>query len=140
VNFFILPLFAFANAGIGFGNVSVEDIFDSMTLGIAIGLFAGKQLGVFFFTYLAIKLKFGTLAKGIGWGHIYGLSVLSGIGFTMSLFIGSLAFECHDGACYGLVDERMGILMGSLISGIAGYIILRFQLRKGGGSLSGSYP
>jgi NhaA family Na+:H+ antiporter len=132
VNFFILPLFAFANAGIGFGNVSVEDIFDSMTLGIAIGLFAGKQLGVFFFTYLAIKLKFGTLAKGISWGHIYGLSVLSGIGFTMSLFIGSLAFECHDGACYGLVDERMGILMGSLISGIVGYIILRFQLRKTG--------
>lgn len=130
VNFFILPLFAFANAGVGFGNVTMKDITDSMTMGIVAGLFVGKQLGVFTFTYIAVRLRLGTLSGGIGWGHIYGLAVLSGIGFTMSLFIGSLAFECHDGVCFELVDERMGILMGSLLSGVAGYIILKFQLRK----------
>ena len=108
----------------------MKDITDSMTMGIVAGLFVGKQLGVFTFTYIAVRLRLGTLSGGIGWGHIYGLAVLSGIGFTMSLFIGSLAFECHDGVCFELVDERMGILMGSLLSGVAGYIILKFQLRK----------
>jgi NhaA family Na+:H+ antiporter len=124
VNFVILPLFAFANAGVSFANVTIKDFSDSMTMGIILGLFLGKQLGVFLFSYLAIKLRLGTLSEGITWGSVYGLAILSGIGFTMSLFIGSLAFESHDGACYELVDERMGVLIGSLLSGIVGYFVL----------------
>jgi NhaA family Na+:H+ antiporter len=124
VNFVILPLFAFANAGVSFANVTIKDFTDSMTMGIVLGLFLGKQLGVFLFSYLAIKLRLGTLSEGITWGSVYGLAILSGIGFTMSLFIGSLAFESHDGACYELVDERRGVLIGSLLSGIVGYFVL----------------
>jgi Na+:H+ antiporter, NhaA family len=130
VNFVILPLFAFANAGVSFGNVTIKDFTDSMTMGIVLGLFLGKQLGVFLFSYLAIKLRLGTLSDGISWGSVYGLAILSGIGFTMSLFIGSLAFESHEGVCYELVDERMGILIGSLLSGIIGYFVLSKTLPK----------
>jgi len=130
VNFVILPLFAFANAGVSFGNVTAEDFTDNMTIGIVLGLFAGKQLGVFLFTYLAIKLRWGKLSEGITWGSVYGVALLSGIGFTMSLFIGSLAFESHVGECFELVDERMGILIGSLLSGIFGYLILLKTLPK----------
>jgi len=72
----------------------------------------------------------GSLPEGICWGSVYGLSILSGIGFTMSLFIGSLAFECHEGACYDLVDYRMGILIGSFLSGVVGYFILSKTLPK----------
>lgn len=124
VNFFILPLFAFANAGIGFSSISAKDFVDNMTMGIGLGLFLGKQVGIFLFTYIADKLCLGKLNDGVTWGSVYGLSILSGVGFTMSLFIGSLAFECHEGLCYDLVDYRMGILLGSLISGIVGYLVL----------------
>jgi len=130
VNFFILPLFAFANAGISFSTVSAKDFTDSMTIGIGLGLFLGKQFGVLFFTFLAHKLKLGSLPHGCTWGSIYGLAILSGIGFTMSLFIGSLAFECHEGVCYDLVDYRMGILLGSFVSGIVGYFVLLKTLPK----------
>ena len=130
VSFVILPLFAFANAGVSFGNIGVKDFTNSMTMGIILGLFLGKQFGVFLFAYLAIKLRLGKLSDGLTWGSIYGLAILSGIGFTMSLFIGSLAFECHEGACFELVDERMGILIGSLISGVAGYLVLYKTLPK----------
>lgn len=124
VNFFILPLFAFANAGIAFMTVSAKDFADSMTVGIGLGLFLGKQIGVLSFTFLAHKLRLGTLNEETTWGSVYGVAILSGIGFTMSLFIGSLAFECHTGDCYDLVDYRMGILLGSLVSGIVGYLVL----------------
>lgn len=125
VNFFILPLFAFANAGIGFSTVSVKDLTDSMTVGITLGLFLGKQVGVLLFTFIAHALGLGKLPEGASWGSIYGLAILSGIGFTMSLFIGSLAFECHGSSvCYDLVDYRMGILIGSFVSGVVGYFIL----------------
>jgi len=131
VNFFILPLFAFANAGIGFSTVSAKDFTDSMTVGIVLGLFLGKQVGVLLFTFIAQKLRLGSLPEGVTWGSLYGLAILSGIGFTMSLFIGSLAFECHEGSvCYDLVDYRMGILLGSLISGIVGYLVLLKTLPK----------
>jgi NhaA family Na+:H+ antiporter len=128
VNFVILPLFAFANAGISFGAVSLKDLTHNVTLGIALGLLLGKQLGVFLFSALAIFLRLGSLPKGVRWGHLYGVAVLSGIGFTMSLFIGSLAFESSGGAGFNVVDERMGILMGSLLSGVLGYLVLKFQL------------
>jgi len=128
VNFFILPLFAFANAGIGFSTVGVKDFTDSMTIGIGLGLFLGKQLGVLMFTFIAHILGLGSLPEGVSWGSIYGLAILSGIGFTMSLFIGSLAFGCSEGSCYSLVDYRMGILLGSFVSGLVGYLVLRKTL------------
>lgn len=130
VNFFILPLFAFANAGIGFSTVSAKDFTDSMTIGIGLGLFLGKQMGVFLFTFIAQKLGLGSLPDGISWGSIYGLAILSGIGFTMSLFIGSLAFGCSEDVCYDLVDYRMGILLGSFVSGLVGYAVLLKTLPK----------
>jgi NhaA family Na+:H+ antiporter len=130
VNFVILPLFAFVNTGIGFSGVSAKDFYDNVTLGIALGLFFGKQIGVFVFSALAVWIGFGKLPHGVDWKLLYGVSVLSGIGFTMSLFIGSLAFE--DARAYGiaLCDERLGILMGSMVSGLLGYLMLRFFLRK----------
>ncbi len=128
VNFVILPVFAFANTGIGFSGLSSKDLVDNMTMGIFFGLFVGKQLGVFLFTFVSLKLGLGRLSEDVTLGHIYGVAILSGIGFTMSLFIGSLAFECHDGVCFDLVDERLGILIGSLLSGVAGYLVLKHQL------------
>ncbi len=129
VNFFILPIFAFANAGIAFSGVGVKDLVDNLTLGILFGLFLGKQIGVFLFSMLAIVLKFGKLPEGVGFIDLYGVSVLSGIGFTMSLFIGSLAYECTGDICFDVVDERLGIVLGSLISGIIGFIILKLRYR-----------
>jgi NhaA family Na+:H+ antiporter len=95
-------------------------------LGIALGMFLGKQAGVFGFSWAAIKLKLGTLPERIGWASLYGLAVLCGIGFTMSLFISSLAFEKVGSGL--AVDDRLGILVGSLSSAAAGYLILRRSL------------
>jgi NhaA family Na+:H+ antiporter len=128
VNFFILPLFAFANTGIAFGNVTVADLTDRMTLGIMFGLFLGKQAGVFLFTWIAMKFQKKSFLGEVTFGQIYGVALLSGIGFTMSLFIGTLAFECSSDVCYQLADVRMGILVGSFLSGVAGYFVLRSQL------------
>ena len=130
VNYVILPLFAFANAGVSLEYFTIDHLGDGVTLGIMFGLFFGKQLGVFFFSLAAIYMKIARLPEGIGLGHLYGIAVLSGMGFTMSLFIGSLAFECSAGACFSLVDERIGVLGGSLLSGILGYIVLKIQLSK----------
>ena len=126
VNLVILPLFAFVNTGINFANVTAKDFYDTVTLGIALGLFAGKQIGVFLFSWTAIKLGLGKLPDGVGWRELYGVSVISGIGFTMSLFIGSLAFECSGGVCFDVADERIGILIGSLLSGVVGYWLLSY--------------
>lgn len=130
VNYVILPLFAFVNTGIGFGNISAKDFYDNVTLGIALGLILGKQAGVFLFTLLAVGMGFGRLPQGVNWKLLYGVSILSGIGFTMSLFIGSLAFEDARASGIVLADERLGILIGSMGSGLLGYFILRFFLRK----------
>jgi NhaA family Na+:H+ antiporter len=97
-------------------------------LGIALGLFAGKQLGIFGFCGLAIKLKLTDLPEGMSWGSLYGTAALCGIGFTMSLFIGSLAFE--ETGVNLMFDERLGILLGSFASGIVGYMLLRASLRS----------
>jgi len=126
VNYVILPLFAFVNTGINFSGVSTKDLFDSVTLGITLGLFVGKQIGIFTFSALAVILKLGKLPEGLTWGHLYGVSILGGIGFTMSLFIGSLAFECSGEACLASADERIGILLGSLFSGATGYAVLKW--------------
>ncbi len=130
VNYVILPLFAFVNTGIGFSNITAKDFFDSVTLGIVLGLFAGKQAGVFAFSALAVWLGFGKLPEGVNWKLLYGVSILSGIGFTMSLFIGSLAFEGARLEGTALSDERLGILMGSILSGVIGYGVLKLFLRK----------
>ncbi len=128
VAFFVLPIFAFANAGISFAGVGAEQVFHNVPLGIALGLFIGKQAGVFGVCWVIIKLKLTKLPKGMSWGSLYGTAALCGIGFTMSLFIGSLAFE-RTGVNL-LFDERIGIILGSLASGFVGYIILHISLRR----------
>ena len=123
VAFFILPIFAFANAGISLSGVGLEQIGHDVSIGIALGLFFGKQIGVFGLCYLAVKLKIAQLPRDTNWLGLYGTAALCGIGFTMSLFIGSLAFE--ETGVNLLFDERLGIILGSLASGILGYILLR---------------
>tara|TARA_R110002072_G_scaffold56097_3_gene145511 strand:+ start:8023 stop:9270 length:1248 start_codon:yes stop_codon:yes gene_type:complete len=127
VAFFILPIFAFANAGINILNINLEQILHPVPLGIALGLVVGKQVGIFGICWAAIKLKVADLPKGMSWLDLYGISILCGIGFTMSLFIGSLAFEATGNL---LVDERLGIIIGSLVSGVLGYMVLRFSLKS----------
>ena len=122
----ILPLFAFMNTGISFDGLSADAFTQNVPLGIALGLFAGKQLGVFGFCWLAIRLGLARLPEGSGWLALYGVSLLCGIGFTMSLFISSLAFDQAE----TLVDDRIGILSGSVLSALAGYGVLRFALRR----------
>ena len=122
VAFLILPLFAFVNAGVGITQISIDEMSGGVPLGIMLGLFFGKQFGVFGFSYLAIKLKWARLPEGSNWVQLYGVSVLTGIGFTMSLFIVSLAFE--DDGIFKYTD-KLAILAGSLISGIVGYLVLR---------------
>lgn len=130
VNYAILPLFAFVNTGVNFSGVSSKDFVDNVTVGITLGLFLGKQVGIFSFSLLAIVLKLGKLPDGLNLGHLLGVAILGGIGFTMSLFIGSLAFECAGDACLNMTDERIGILMGSLLSGVVGYLVLKWRLTK----------
>ena len=126
VAYFVLPVFAFANAGISFAGVGAEQVMHSVPMGIALGLFVGKQVGVFGLCWLAIKFKLTSLPKGMSWGSLYGTAALCGIGFTMSLFIGSLSFE--DSSASQIFDERLGIILGSLVSGIVGYLVLRASL------------
>jgi len=123
VAFFILPLFAFANAGISLGGVSLEYLLHPVPLGIAVGLFIGKQFGIFIFCWLSVRVGLAKLPEDLGWLSIYGIALLCGVGFTMSLFIGSLAFE--ETGVNLLFDERLGIIVGSLVSGACGYLVLR---------------
>jgi len=128
VAYVVLPIFAFANAGISFKNIGLEQILHSVPLGIALGLFLGKQFGIFGMCWLFIKFKLTRLPAGLTWTSLYGTAVLCGVGFTMSLFIGSLAFE--ETGMNLLFDERLGIILGSLISGIVGYLVLNASLRS----------
>jgi NhaA family Na+:H+ antiporter len=124
VAFFVLPMFAFVNAGVDLRQVSLENMLGPVPLGIMAGLFLGKQIGVFGFSFIAIKLKLATLPKNSTWLQLYGVSVLTGIGFTMSLFVDSLAFK--DDALYEYAD-RLAILSASFLSGVVGYLILRWS-------------
>jgi len=130
VAFGVLPLFAFVNAGINLGGVGIEDLLHPVPLGIAAGLFAGKQIGIFLLCFIAIKLGLARLPDGANWGGLYGVSILCGVGFTMSLFVGSLAFENTVINQDTVFDERLGIILGSLLSGIMGYIVLHLTLPK----------
>ncbi len=126
VAFFILPVFAFANAGISLEGMSLQYLLHPVSLGIAAGLFIGKQFGIFLFCWLSVRVGLAKLPDGLGWLSIYGVALLCGVGFTMSLFIGSLAFE--ETGVNLLFDERLGIIIGSLLSGAAGYLVLRASL------------
>jgi NhaA family Na+:H+ antiporter len=121
VTFVILPVFALANAGVPLAEVSWPDFTHPVTSGIVLGLVVGKLAGVFGFTWLALKLRLGVLPAGVEWHHLLGVALLTGIGFTMSLFIGSLAFD--DDSLHGQV--RLGVLLGSSVAAIAGLAWLR---------------
>ena len=130
VAYLILPLFAFANAGVSFSGISMDALVGPVSIGIAVGLFVGKQLGVFGVVWLAVKLRLAALPQGSNWLSIYGVALLTGIGFTMSLFIGSLAFE--RGAFDQIAATRVGVLTGSVISAAAGYLLLRRAFETSG--------
>ncbi|WP_417879031.1 Na+/H+ antiporter NhaA [Vibrio sp.] len=128
VNFLILPLFAFANAGISLAGVSLAGLSSTVPMGIALGLIVGKPLGVFTFSWVSVKSGFAQLPEGINFKHIFAVSVLCGIGFTMSIFISSLAFTNVDAAFD--TYSRLGILIGSTTAAILGYVLLHCFLPK----------
>ncbi|WP_370229855.1 Na+/H+ antiporter NhaA [Cognatishimia sp.] len=121
VAFLILPVFAFANAGVKLTGLTLADFTQPLTLGIIAGLFVGKQMGVMLFSFVAVKSGVAKLPEGVTWRHIYGVACLTGVGFTMSLFIGSLAF----GADETMNAVRLGVISGSILSGILGFVVLR---------------
>ncbi len=121
VNFGVLPIFAFANAGISFSGMSMDSFSNPITLGVLLGLFLGKQLGVMLFTAVSVALGICKLPDQTNWKQYYGMALLTGIGFTMSFFIGTLAFETQD----ALTSVRLGVLCGSALSGVLGYMLLR---------------
>jgi NhaA family Na+:H+ antiporter len=127
VNFLILPLFAFANAGVKIENFSFDIFTKPLVLGIILGLFIGKQVGVMAFSFVAIKLKIAQLPRGTNWFQFYGAAIFTGVGFTMSLFIGSLAFVGN----HALFDSvKIGVLAGSLLSAVWGIFVTYFATRK----------
>ena len=128
VAFIVLPIFAFANAGVNFSGVSMDDVLSPVPLGIILGLVLGKQLGVFVFCFAAIKLGMAKLPDRVNWQLLYGVSALCGVGFTMSLFIGGLAFEQSAGA--SIFQDRLGIVVGSVISGVLGYFFIKSAVKK----------
>ena len=121
VAFLILPVFAFANAGVNFTGIGIDDLLQPLTLGIAVGLFLGKQIGVFLATWIGVKSGIARLPENVSWKHVYGVACLTGVGFTMSLFIGSLAFTTSD----VMNAVRLGVVLGSVLSGIIGYLLLK---------------
>ena len=127
VAFGIMPLFAFANAGVSLEGLSLSSLLDKVPLGIVLGLFVGKQLGVFIFSYVSIKLKIAQMPNNSNWFNFYGVGILTGIGFTMSLFVGNLAFienmQYMDGV-------KIGVLTGSLLSTLTGYFLILLTPNK----------
>ncbi|GIU17811.1 MULTISPECIES: Na+/H+ antiporter NhaA [unclassified Shewanella] len=128
--FIILPIFAFANAGVDLSGMSLSSLLSPVPLGIALGLLVGKPLGIMLFSFVAVKLKLAVLPEGMGWRHITPVAVMCGIGFTMSMFISSLAFT-GDSQMYGDY-ARLGILLGSLASALIGYFWLSKVLPEKG--------
>ena len=123
---FIMPVFAFANAGLPLAGLTLSSLVAPLPLGIAAGLFLGKQIGIMLGAGLLIVLGIAAMPAGGSWGRLYGVAILGGIGFTMSLFIGALAFgdAAHD------TQVRLGVLAGSLLSALVGYLALRFAPRR----------
>ena len=127
VAFGIMPLFAFANAGVSLDGLSFSSMFDKVPLGIILGLFFGKQIGVFLFSYISIKLKIASMPSNANWMNFYAVGVLTGIGFTMSLFVGNLAFAENLQYIDGV---KIGVLTGSLLSTLTGYFLLLFSKKN----------
>ena len=121
----VLPVFAFANAGVSFAGLSLHSLFDPVTLGIASGLFFGKQIGIFLVFLLVIGFKISSKPADVTWPQLYGVSILCGIGFTMSLFIGGLSYQ----NAFLQAEVRLGVMVGSVLSAIAGYVFLRLCSR-----------
>lgn len=128
VSFGILPLFAFANAGLSLSGVTLESFTHHVPMGIAVGLLLGKTIGVFGLTWMAVKTGIAALPSGANWGQVLGVAILCGIGFTMSLFVGSLAFEPGSSDYAGM--DRMGILTGSLFAALIGYAVTAAASRR----------
>ena len=127
VAFGIMPLFAFANAGVSLEGLSFSSLLDKVPLGIVLGLFVGKQLGVFIFSYVSIKLKIAQMPNNSNWFNFYGVGILTGIGFTMSLFVGNLAFVENMQYMDGV---KIGVLTGSLLSTLTGYFLILLTPNK----------
>lgn len=128
VTFFVLPVFALANAGVTLEGDLIGQLLSPLALGVILGLFVGKQLGITLATWLAVKLRIADLPAGVTWKQIHGANILAGIGFTMSLFVSSLAFE---NPAY-IAEAKIGILTGSLVSGVVGYLFLSSVSKKAG--------
>ena len=128
VAYAIMPIFAFANAGVSFKGVDSSIVFSTVSIGIAVGLFLGKQLGVFAAIWLMIKFGLARMPKDTSWLSLYGVSLLAGIGFTMSLFIGTLAFE--HGNFEHTVATRVGVFIGSFLSAVTGFLVLKYALNQ----------
>ena len=127
VAFGIMPLFAFANAGVVLNDISINTLLSPVPLGIICGLFFGKQIGVFLFSFLAVKLKLAEMPTNSNWIKFYGVGILTGIGFTMSLFVGNLAFFDYSNNLDGV---KIGVLIGSSLSAIVGYLLLLIVTQK----------
>ncbi len=127
VAFGIMPLFAFANAGVSLEGLTFSSLLDKVPLGIVLGLFVGKQLGVFVFSYVSIKLKIAQMPNNTNWFNFYGVGILTGIGFTMSLFVGNLAFVENMQYMDGV---KIGVLTGSLLSTLTGYFLILLTPNK----------
>jgi NhaA family Na+:H+ antiporter len=127
VAFIIMPIFAFANAGVSLEGLSLSSLLSPVPLGILLGLFFGKQIGVLLFSYVSIKLKFAEAPNNSNWMSLYGVSILTGIGFTMSLFVGNLAFADNTQYIDGV---KIGVLAGSLLSTLCGYFLLLLTSKK----------
>lgn len=130
VSYLVMPLFALGNAGVALRGLGFDIVFGHVTFGIVLGLFLGKQLGIMSFSWLIVRLGFAKLPDNTNWLHIYGMAVICGIGFTMSLFLGTLAFE-HDSPSY-FTQVRLGVLFGSIISGMMGALILHGAFKRRG--------
>ena len=129
VAYAILPIFAFANAGLPLSSMTYDDLTHPVTLGVELGLFLGKPIGIIFFVGLAILLRIASLPRGVTWPQLVGVGFACGIGFTMSLFIAGLAFEQTGGEEY-FGGDRLGVLVGSVASAVMAYVILHFSLPK----------
>ena len=127
VAFGIMPLFALANAGVSLKGISFLTLMNPVPFGILCGLFFGKQIGVFLFSYLSIKFKLAEMPSNSNWIKLYGVGILTGIGFTMSLFVGNLAFIENNQYIDGV---KIGVLAGSLLSTLAGYFLLLLVTTK----------
>jgi NhaA family Na+:H+ antiporter len=126
VTYVVMPVFALTNAGVVFVNSSLADIFSSLSFNIEFSLIAGKLLGILLFSWIAVKTGLAVLPDKVKWINIAGLGLLGGMGFTMSLFIANLAFS----DAMLLNSAKIGILVGSLIAGVAGYLVLRLTLKE----------